>query len=213
MSARWERYSGLCRIAGGLSLVIGLLAAVPAYAAGLICAQTCGAEGCEQATCVAASQEAGYCTCRAGALPWGEGGYAAWCRASGKPAPACPVPQPAEDNAGRPIDPPPAQVLAPDDLTAVLAVRNPFVAALLAAMQDDGQWASGPVEGLVHPSRLDEATGAVAHGRAFHFSGQVVAGGIDAAEVTMTIAVEPGPPLSPVAGPSPSSTVHERKYF
>jgi hypothetical protein len=83
-------------------LALGVLGAwfgtvQPVPAAGLTCQQDCEGGGCAQVSCGPAVSGNGFCGCSTAALTWGEGTYSTWCRAWGRPQPACPFPAPAQD--------------------------------------------------------------------------------------------------------------------
>lgn len=175
--------------ASGVLLMTLTLAAVglsPLEAQGFECTQRCSAGACSQSVCDVA-QGAGFCACRNGSLPWSDTVYASWCRASGKPPSKCAAPLPLQDAAGKALAQPPAAVPHADALMAALASRNPYVATLVTAMLEEQQWADGPVEGLVHESRSDEQSGVVLHSQAIRFVGQVIQGGVNAAQLTVTV--------------------------
>jgi len=74
-------------------------------------------------------------------------------------------------------------------MAAALAGQNPFVAGLVAAMQDGrGNFASGRVQGLVHDIHHDAETGALSEGTAVPFAGQATPA--QAGSVQIDIAVE-----------------------
>jgi hypothetical protein len=56
-------------------------------------------------------------------------------------------------------------------MMAAARSANPWVATLLAALQDGTRWAEGPVQGLLHDSEVD-ATRRTDHSVALPFAGQ-----------------------------------------
>jgi len=94
---------------------------------------------------------------------------------------------PVQDDSGRALAQPPAEVPHADALAAALQSSNPYVATLVAAMLEDQRWAEGAVEGLIHETRNDEQVGVVLHSQAIRFVGQVIQGGVGAAQLTMTV--------------------------
>ena len=159
-----------------------------ASAAGLACRQDCSTGRCDQVSCDLASGS-GSCECGGAALGWGENTYSAWCRTWRRPLPAaaCPHATPAEDYRGRPLPPPKADLTNPGALAMALAARNPYAATLVNALLDGERWVEGPSEGLLHDTSYDPETGVLTHTAALPFSAQVLAGGLDAAQIQIKV--------------------------
>lgn len=165
-------------------LVAAALTSRSARADGVACEQICGEKGCSQTTCGEAVSSAGFCLCQSAALPWAGVTYSSWCRVSGpaKTSARCPA-----DTSGRQLSPNPAGLSSGFEMAKALAGRNPYVATLIDALQQSGGWVAGPVQGLIHDSHYDESTGELSHGTAVPFSGSVTTGGLDAAQIQLTV--------------------------
>ena len=156
-------------------LVGGMLMAASAegvLAQGLACEQDCTSGACVQAECAAPAAGNGFCECVSGAVPLGADLYTASCRAWGTPRPGCrqalPPGQPSASTTSPTLQLPNASTMA-----AALSSQNPFVAGLIAAMQDgQGSFTTAPVQGLVHDIHHDSETGALSEGVAIPFTGQ-----------------------------------------
>jgi len=68
-----------------------------------------------------------------------------------------------------------------------LESRNPYVATLIDALQQSGSWVAGTVQGLIHDSQYDEISGDLSNGTAVPFTGGVTTGGLDSAQVQITV--------------------------
>ncbi|HVR07027.1 MAG TPA: hypothetical protein VMW75_03200 [Thermoanaerobaculia bacterium] len=141
-------------------------------AQGLACQQDCSSGACLQAECAAPSDGDGFCQCVSGAAPLGADLYAAYCRAWGPPQPGCRQALPPGQAASAPT-PAATQLPNASAMAAALSGQNPFVAGLVAAMQDGrGNFANARVQGLVHDIHHDADTGALSEGTAVPFTGQ-----------------------------------------
>jgi hypothetical protein len=175
-------------ILGGLW---GFAASVPTWAAGFACRQDCSNGPCTQTACerIEAGQTGGWCRCTSASEAWDDTTFSAWCVAWEQPQPAC-SPQDGEavqDEEGRslpqaPVDLPNAEVLA-----ETLSLRNPYVATLVSALQDGSNWVEGSVQGLIHDSYYDPSLFTLTHTAALAFVGNVTMGGIDAAQIDITV--------------------------
>jgi hypothetical protein len=163
--------------------VIWTAVALAARGAGLACLQACSGGLCSQAFCGPVAS-GGSCECFSGAAPWGTGGaYAAYCGAWGKPAPGCSSPA-----AGISVAPPPSLVLSnAAAMRTALASQNPYLATLVRAIQKDGGWVAGEVQGLIHDAHQDPATSTTIQEPAVAFVGQVTPSGGDVVEVDITV--------------------------
>jgi len=175
------------------SLVLGgLFLAGRLWAGGVGCQQDCAAGECAQTSCAGDSRDGGFCHCGSQAVVWTEGTYASWCRSWGRPTPgtSCPQVPTAEDLEKGPSLPVPGQpdlsLADADALVAGLTAKNPYVAALVGALLDDGSWVDGPFEGQIQDSHFDEEAGTT-QSPALRFTGQVVAGGIGAAQIQIDV--------------------------
>jgi hypothetical protein len=177
----------LLPLIGGLFLFI--LASLPARATGLICKQDCVKGSCAQATCerVKAGQPDGFCNCVSASETLDGSTYSSWCSAWGQPQPACASQEPARDAEGNPLPETSVQLENSQELAQALGSRNPYVAALVRALEDLSNWADGPVAGFVHDSYYDESQGSLTHTAALSFAGSVVMNGLGAAQIDITV--------------------------
>lgn len=151
---------------GALVLAAGAHAAL---AQGLVCGQDCSSGACMQSECTPPAAGSGSCECGSGSVPLGGDTYAAYCRAWGQWQPGCGQASPQ----GPAVNPTPsaAASAAGSTMAAALLSQNPFVALLVAAMRDGGgNWASGPVKGLIHDVHYDATTGQLSQGTAVAFA-------------------------------------------
>lgn len=159
------------------SAIAALLLAMPRpSAAAVICQQDCTGGTCAQASCGKAPS-GGFSHCAGGLLAWDGAVYSSWCLAWGQPLAPSRLPIQAVDPATGAA--PNAAIPQPEAMTAAVRSANPWVATLLAALQET-RWASGPVQGLVHDSHVD-TTMTTNHSAAIHFAGQAqrtAAGGL-----------------------------------
>jgi hypothetical protein len=179
--ARADLRRSLAVFAGGLLLLAA--ASRPASAGGLVCRQDCAKGACPQVKCERARPgvPGSFCRCQAGAELWGSTTYAAWCSAWGHaPEPTCIQPV---GNAA----PPAPQLPNADAMAKALRGSNPYVATLVTALQDGQRWIEGPIEGLIHDSLYDEPRSALAHDAVLRFTGQAVTGGLDSAQIDITV--------------------------
>jgi hypothetical protein len=150
MSTR--HYALLCWIA------MTLAGAWEGYGAGVSCQQACVSGACDQAVCAWISA-GGACSCISGAVRLGSGvDFAAYCGAWGAPGAACKstlVLAP-----GMAANPGQATSAAPSSISMVTTLRsqNPYVAALMQALQQQGGWEIGSVQGLIHGAHYDTTT-------------------------------------------------------
>jgi hypothetical protein len=170
----------------GAALLLGMglfsFAAGEVEGAGLACLQSCSGSACSQVFCGPATGS-GFCECMSGALPWAATGtFAAYCTTS----------TPLSTNNCAPPSPPgvsPSTKL-PNATVMNLALmnQNPFVAALVRALQRDAGWVTGPVEGVIHDSQYDSATARTSHEPAIAFAGQVTQIGSDSSQLDIVVA-------------------------
>jgi hypothetical protein len=173
-----------CLLFGALVLVTG---AGSAAARGLACAQDCSSGTCAQADCASPVAGNDFCQCSSGAVPLGGDVYAAYCRSWGSPQPGCGEAAPAVDRFGNAVTPPTPQLPNATAMATALSSQNPYVAALVVAMQDGGSWANAPVKGLLHDSHYDSASGDVSHTAAVQFAGNAVTTGLGNAQVDIAV--------------------------
>jgi len=144
-----------------------------ALARGFACAQDCASGSCVQASCLDAVGN-GFYTCSSGSVPWAESGSLSWCTASSQ------RPTSAASPTGV------SELLNSSAMETAISV-NPFVATIVSALRDDSQWAAGPVEGFLHSTQYDPASGSVSHSRAIRFNGVVAQGGVGAVEFQINL--------------------------
>ncbi|HEX5759085.1 MAG TPA: hypothetical protein VF121_07810 [Thermoanaerobaculia bacterium] len=175
-------------------VVVGLfLAAAPAAAGGFACGQDCTVGECSQTACAIEEAGVGSCRCAERAIAWADGTYASWCRSWSHPAAnqGCAPSPSAEESAALSQAPgfgrPDLRLDDPEAVLAVLGSRNLYLSTLVGALIEDGSWVEGPVQGLIHDSRFDEATASLAHAPALRFTGLVVTGGLGAAQIQLTV--------------------------
>lgn len=176
-----------------LAIVLGFLLAPAAVAGGFVCRQDCTTGACAQAACAIEEAGTGFCRCAERAVSWREGTYASWCRSWVRPAatqPCAPSPT-AEEKEGAPTTPglgqPDLRLADSETMLGLLTSKNPYVAALLGVLIEDGSWVEGPIEGQIHDSRFNEEAAALAHAPALRLTGLVVTGGVGAAQVQVTL--------------------------
>ncbi len=174
------------------SLTLGGLLVAGRLWAGSVCQQDCTSGTCEQTGCGAVEGVLGYCGCETRAVVWSEGTYAAWCRASGLPTAdktcaAEPTAEEKENGTGLGFPGQPDLRLSDaDQMLATVETQNPYVATLLGALVTDGSWVDGPFEGQLHDSHFDDEEGTL-HAPALGLKGQVVAGGLGAAQIQISV--------------------------
>ncbi|HBL25789.1 MAG TPA: hypothetical protein DD490_03035 [Acidobacteria bacterium] len=126
-------------------------------------------------------------------MAWSEGTYAAWCRTSGLPsiAKTCAAVPTAGDAGGGPglgfPGQPDLRLAGADQMLATVGTKNPYVATLLGVLVAGGSWVDGPFEGQLHDSRFDGEEGTT-HSPALGLKGQVVAGGLGAVQIRISVA-------------------------
>jgi hypothetical protein len=153
--------------------------AVAAGAQGLTCVQACG-DACGQAMC-APARASGSCGCGSGALRLDQNTFAAYCRSWGTLQTGC-DPPPLAANASSTTSLVPNR----DEMVAAILPQNPFVAALVvAAMRDNAQGAT--VQGLLHDSQYDVASGITVHTAAVAFSGKLAAATSTGVQIDITV--------------------------
>ena len=176
-----------------LAVMIGFLLASRASAGGFVCRQDCTAGECSQTSCAIEEAGTGSCRCAERAVPWAEGTYASWCRSwvratANKPCAPSPSADALAQAPGSPLAGQSDLRLADAEaMLTIVATRNPYVAALLGVLTEDGSWVEGPIEGQIHDSRFDEETATLAHAPALRLSGLVVTGGVGAAQVQVAL--------------------------
>ncbi len=149
-----------------------LTGAWPAAGSGVSCQQSCSGGSCQQAICVPASS--GSCSCLAGAVRLTANDFAAFCGAWGQTGPTC-QPAPALVSGVTPgtASPASAALANAGSMMTVLASQNPYAAALLRALNQQGAWAVGTVQGIIHGAHHDSVTGATTHDTAVPFSASI----------------------------------------
>ncbi len=185
MSARSFRSLSFPRISAIL-LVTLAYTPLPTKADGAACLQSCNGKDCRQVSCGEAVSTEGFCQCQSAALPWSGETYSSWCRVSGpakNPSARCA----AADTSDRQLAADSEALSKGRAMAQVLEGRNPYVASLIDALEQSGGWVVGPVQGLLHDSYYDEQTGQLSHGEVVPFSGAITTGGLDSAQVQITV--------------------------
>ena len=165
---------------GLLSVVMSVALSRRVDAAGIACRQDCSSGACRQAGCDKAPGN-GFCQCGSGALLFGSSTFGSWCVSWEALHPSC---TPPADPAGRTAAP---QLPNAAAMVAAAQGSNPYLALLLRALQDGQNWATGPVQGLLHDSRYDDTSGVLAHSNALPFTGVVLPAGTDAVQIDLAV--------------------------
>jgi len=176
-------------LGGALALAAGAQAAL---AQGMACQQDCVSGTCAQTECFAGGAGGGFCQCSSGSVPLGGGVYASYCRAWGVVRSGCGYATSAVDQFGNSMAVPTPQLPNASAMSAALSSRNPFVAALVLAMQDGGSWVDAPMKGFLHDSHYDSGSGAVTHTSAVQFVAKAVATGAGGEQIDITVQGDAG---------------------